>query len=142
METTRELLDAVKRRHGLTSDYQLGKLLNIDRALVSGYMRGARYLAERDAFAVAHALEVEPAAVLALVQLEKARTDEGRKAWRDAVKKLGGLAAALVLSISSGPTLPPGGAGAAVPNVACVLCKIRRAFRWLIISPRPAGVRL
>jgi transcriptional regulator with XRE-family HTH domain len=81
MNTTRELLAAVKRRHHLTSDYQLGKFLGISAQRISKYMSGNVTLGDEAAMTVADALGIERGRVLAIVASERARSDQAKREW-------------------------------------------------------------
>lgn len=97
MKSTTELLDAVKRQHGLTSDYQLAKLLAMQTARISHYRAGRRFLSDETALQVAKLLDVAPGYVLAIVAAERAQTEEIRKAWQRAAKALAGAAVGVLL---------------------------------------------
>ncbi len=136
---TRDLLDAVKRKYALTSDYQLGQHLSIDRAQISLYRNARRTLTERDAGQVADALNTPLSVILAIVALERARTEPGRKAWRDAVKRLGGVAASVALLLGGGPTPPSAGAASTHAETAQPLCIMSTRKRRRPASPWDAA---
>ncbi|WP_229415648.1 helix-turn-helix domain-containing protein [Pseudoduganella armeniaca] len=77
---TLEYLDAVKRRHGITSDYALAKLLKIGQPAISAYRNGRRIIDDDTALAVAVALEVNPLAVIAAANAERAKTPRRKRA--------------------------------------------------------------
>lgn len=92
MKTTIELLDAVKARHGLTSDYQLAKMMGFNTSRVSHYRGGRRLLSDETAIQIAELLNRPAGEVLALVQAERATSDVVKKAWSKAAKALAGTA--------------------------------------------------
>lgn len=98
---TTALLDDLKRTHGIESDYRVAQLLGITRAAISQY-RGGQGMNDEIALKVAELLDRPKAAVLATLAAERAKTPEARAAWREAVKALGGKAAALLLAIAAG----------------------------------------
>lgn len=106
METTLHFLDAVKARHGLKSDYSLAPLLGITRSAVSKFRSGKDFFGDSTAIRVAELLEIDPAIVLASVHAERAKSEAEKTAWRSIIEKLGGIAAALLISLSglSAPT--------------------------------------
>jgi transcriptional regulator with XRE-family HTH domain len=95
MENTRELLAAVKQRHGLTSDYQLAKFLKISKQRVSHYQSGSVTLGDEAAIAVADALGIERGRVLAIVSAERAQSDQAKREW---LKIAGSVAAVAILA--------------------------------------------
>lgn len=96
-KTTVEFLDAVKAKHGLTSDYQLSKLIGCTHSSISHYRGGKSKLDEGTACKVAELLEIEPGYVLACIAAERSKDDKVKKAWAWSAAHLGGLAAALAL---------------------------------------------
>jgi len=85
--TTIEFLDAVKARHGITSDYALAKLLGFNHSAVSGYRNGRRFFDDDAALAVSTALNLHPLVVIAAANAERAKTDEQKARWTGLVEK-------------------------------------------------------
>lgn len=100
METTLQFLDAVKTRHGLTSDYSLAPILGVTRSAVSKFRSGKDFLGDSTALRVAELLEIDAGIVLAAVHRERAKTESEKAAWKAIIEKLGGIAAALLISVS------------------------------------------
>ncbi len=96
MKSTVELLDAVRAKHGLTSDYQLSKILGIRPTTVSNYRVRRSFPDETVCLKIAKLLDLEPGYVLAVVAAERAQSVEIRKAWEKAAKAVAGTAVALV----------------------------------------------
>lgn len=97
MKTTLEFLDAVKAKHGLTSDYQLSKLLECTHSAISNYRAGKSRLDEETACKVADLLGIEGGFVLSCIAAERSKNAKVKKAWAWTAQHLGGLAAALAL---------------------------------------------
>jgi len=95
MENTRELMTAVKQRHGLTSDYQLAKFLSLSRQRVSANLHGGTVMNDETALKVADALGIERGRVLAIVAAERAPTPTTKKEWL----KLAATAALVLVAI-------------------------------------------
>lgn len=91
-------LDAVKSRHGLKSDYQLGKFMDWGLSTVSGYRTGRRELSDDHCLQVAEALGLDVGEVLADIQAARAKTPETKRAWESVAKVFRG-AAAVVLGV-------------------------------------------
>lgn len=101
MQTTNDLLDAVKSRYGLASDYALAKKIGMSRERISKYRHTGGALADENAVLVAELLDLPPGYVLACAAFERAKSDVSRSAWSHAadVLKRFGAAAAVLLSV-------------------------------------------
>lgn len=95
---TVEFLDAVKRRHGLTSDYQLAKRLGWNTQRTSSYRNGRRELDDDACVQIAEALDVPPAYVMACVAAARAKDAAIKKHWEAAAKLLKTGTAAVILA--------------------------------------------
>lgn len=135
METTRDLIDAIKEKAGISSDYALAAYMGCTRAQISAYRRDKESLSDSKAIWVACQLGKEPGYVMALMQAERAmraHNESTRAAWERAAEilKHHGAAAALLI-LAAVPALSPTPANAAPPEapaLLCILCKIRRAL--------------
>lgn len=147
---TLRLLDAVKRQRGLSSDYQLGKALGVSSSRLGNYRSGRISTMDDDlAVRVADLLGRPRGAILAALAAERAKSDDVRKAWREAVKRLGGVAAGVLLLLGGGPTPPSAGATASNGGAAVYYVKRRRkpsrrrgAAPWLDALARSLASRL
>jgi len=92
MKSTADWLDAVKARHGLTSDYQLAQRWQVTRQQISAYRNGREYLSEEAALKAAADLEMAPGYVLACVAGERARMPSARAAWLELATRIGVVA--------------------------------------------------
>lgn len=120
---TQELLDAVKSRYSLPSDYALAKFLGIDQTTVSGYRRRGIVMDDEIALLVADKLEMDRGAVLAWMHAERAKSPAARKVFEKLARQASRSAAALVLGgfmlagggnvVSPAPSAAPG---------HCILC--------------------
>lgn len=84
MKTTNQYLDAVKAKHGLTSDYQLAKLLGIRQSTISGYRAERSHLDDLMALKVAELLSIDPMEIIAAANVERAKTAETKRVWTTA----------------------------------------------------------
>jgi predicted transcriptional regulator len=87
---TLELLDAVKVRRGITSDYALAKVLGVTQAAVSGYRTGRSRIDDDVALTVAEILHLNPMHVIAAANAERAKTPEQRARWTGLMEKFSG----------------------------------------------------
>jgi transcriptional regulator with XRE-family HTH domain len=83
-------IDRVKAVKGWETDYRVAKELGLSRSAVSGYRSKTPTLDEETALKVAHALDVNAAIVLADQAIERARTQEARKAWNAVLQAIWG----------------------------------------------------
>lgn len=115
MRTSLQYLEAVRTRCGLTSDYQLAKLLELTPQQISRYRRLGDVLSDYTAVKVARLLELEPLEVIAQINAERAarakRTEEQRF-WEKLAKTAAGVAAVVLVAVSGLAYLPELQAGA------------------------------
>lgn len=130
---TADLLDQVKARHGLPSDYALAKFMQWTTQRVSMYRHGARALGEGPALQVAAALDVEPGYVLAIVAAERAESDEGRRAWERAAARL---------SIAAGAVFTCWVLSVALPGSEALAGSFGASLQTLVIMSNAAGALL
>lgn len=100
MNDTIAFIDAIKTKRGGISDYQLAKVLGVSQQTVSRYRVGKDFLGDSTAIRVAELLEIDSGIVIAAVHAERAKTDAEKAAWKAILEKLGGIAAALFISVS------------------------------------------
>lgn len=105
MQTTNDFLDMLKSRLGLASDYALSKFLGCGQSRISNYRNGRSHLGDEEALLMAELLEIDPAYILATVHAERAKGEVQKRVWADIIKKIGGVAAALLLCIYALPLL-------------------------------------
>lgn len=110
------LLDAVKARHGLKSDYAAAELLGMTRSQISRYRNGQDFFGDEVAIKVASLLGEDPGLILLHVHAERAKDDTSRAVWRGLTARLkGGAVAAGVAMFCGGWTGGPDGGAIAAP---------------------------
>lgn len=114
MQTTNEFLDSVKAKHGLTSDYQLSKLMQCTHSVISGYRHGRSKMDEETACKVADLLELEPGYVMACIAAERAKSEKVKKAWQHIANMAVAATVLLVIGGVSIGGLPIGAQGPAL----------------------------
>lgn len=82
MKTTIELLTAVKKAAGISSDYELAHLLGVTPQAVSNWRRGISYLDDFVAVRVAEILKCPALHALAVVHAERANRPEVAQVWQ------------------------------------------------------------
>lgn len=83
MNKSAELMDALKAKIGITSDYALAKKLGVNQARISAYRHGKE---KPDFYICVKAgifLNLDPVKIAAEIELEKEKNEERRGFWRD-----------------------------------------------------------
>jgi transcriptional regulator with XRE-family HTH domain len=110
MHTPAELLDAIRERHNLPSDYAVAKTMGVPRQLVSRWRQGHGGMSDDHAARVAELLGLDPGHVLARLYAERATSDHARSLWLDLARRLGPVAAGLAALFLLPPYLGTDGA--------------------------------
>lgn len=123
MHTTADLLDGVKARHALPSDYRLARFLGVTDNTMYNYRHGKSRPDDRVAMKLAELLELEPSYVLTCLAAERAPDETIRQVWTQLADRLqrAGVALAVILSLGFWTGGPDGGALASTlkPSQAC-----------------------
>lgn len=115
---TQELLDLLKQRHRLNSDYQVAKLLGIPTSQMSNYRSGRRGFDDAMALRVAQLLGVEAGLVMTWLHAERA-AKAGQPEVVRALERFARKAAACVLvAVGASGAPSPAPAAAAAPGGA------------------------
>ena len=93
METTKSLLDEVKVRKDVQTDYALAKELSLHRGLISDYYSGKRTPNEFACLQIAEALGRCYEEIQAIVRIEAEKDETRREAWKRYYKSIVSLAA-------------------------------------------------
>lgn len=117
---TCDLLDAVKARFGLPSDYAVAQKIGVTRSMMSRYRQRKDFLGDDMAVQVAELIGVDPAEALAMVHAERSKSPAVRRAFERLAKLAHGAAALFFLAIFSAAALSPGVSQA----LDCILCKM------------------
>lgn len=99
MKTTCDYLDAVAVRLGGASDYRVAMTLGISPQAICNWRKGRDSIGDDAAIKVAEILGIDPAEILLSSYAAKSKNAMARVALENAIRKLGGAAAALALSV-------------------------------------------
>ncbi len=100
MKTTVQFLDAVRVRHGLTSDYQLAKFLGVTHTTISNYRVGRSMMGEEMCLKIAATLSLDdPGEVLVAIAHEREKRPEVKRAWERVAKRLAASTAAVLVAL-------------------------------------------
>lgn len=105
MENVKKLLDAVKQREGIETDYGLAKTLDLPTQRISDYYKGRRTPDEFACLQIAQALGKPLAEVIAAVKIDTEKDEKRRSAWEKYYKQLGGVAASVIFAVLLNVTL-------------------------------------
>lgn len=93
MPTCVDLLDALKARYDLRSDYAAAPVIGVTRSSVSRIRNKIDYFSDSTAIKVAELLGIDPAIAVAVAHSDRAKCDSEKTVWHDILNRLGGLAA-------------------------------------------------
>ena len=99
MKTACDYLDAVSARLGGVSDYRIAMTLGITPQSVCNWRKGRDTIGEENAHKIAQILGIDPTEILLLGYAAKSKNALTRAALENAIRKLGGMAACLALSV-------------------------------------------
>lgn len=102
---TDQILNKAKEKLGISSDYELSKILEIkSKGKISNYRTGYSKPDDEMCFKLAEILEEEPQAIIAAVRLEAEKEPSKREFWKRQAKKYAltaGVVAALASPVSN-----------------------------------------
>lgn len=138
-----ELLEAIKAKNDVKTDYALAKLLDLPTQRISDYLKGTRTPDEYACLQIATALGKTLDEVTAAIRMEAEKDEKRRNAWRNYYKSIGGIAASIMIFVFSFVTLiitttPPALAQSATYDYASVnntnYATFRRKFRAAVLA--------
>lgn len=86
--TVDRVLDSIRERHSLKSDYAVCKMLDISGPLVSGWRHGKSLPDERMCQKLAGAAGIDPLVLTASMQAQRSKTTEARTMWEAIAERL------------------------------------------------------
>ena len=92
------LLDLIKNRHGLPSDYKLGLFLGVVNGSIRNYRHGRSYPDERVCQKLAAAAGIDADVLIAQVQAARCRNSETKSVWERIALRLQTAAATAAVS--------------------------------------------
>ena len=93
------VLNRIKERHGLKSDYQICKMIETSTALMSGWRSGKSLPDERYCQKLAEAAGIDPLVLAASMQSQRSKTEEARSLWAMVAERLQMLPQALAAAM-------------------------------------------
>lgn len=104
MSKTTTLLDTVKQTHGLTSNYQLAKKLEIRETYISLAYAGRKNADEYMATRIALALDLDPMTVIAELRADDEKNEKQKEFWRNFLTRAASAVGLLVALHFSQPS--------------------------------------
>ena len=105
---TLDYISAIKKKHNVTSDYAVAKLIGITPQKMSGYATGDALPGTLNCMKIAEVLEVNPLQVLADIEIERAEKqgkEDVAREWSGVLERIGAaLMTLLVGAVITGPT--------------------------------------
>ncbi len=120
MKTVDELLDGVKSRRSIPSDYKLAAYLGVVPGAVKHWRHGRSLPDARVAARIAAELELDPGVLVAELEAQRAQSEETRALWAQIAARLQGGAvhgALLAILVALGFFTTPPNAVAAVTDM-------------------------
>lgn len=147
--TVNDLLNAVRERQALASNYALGRFLDVRETTIWRWTSGRNTPDDETAARLANLAGLDPDVVVAAMQAARAKTDAERQRWERIAERLeksaalGAAAAAVVLGMlaPTPPALAYSGGATADPLKIMLTGRRRRllaALALLIIRSRAA----
>ena len=100
MNATQRYLDAVSLKLGGVSDYRIAQELGETRQRISSYRTGTTNFNPHACFQVAKILGLDERAVLAAVEVDRAKTEKERDFWKKWGKRAANNAAPFIIGAS------------------------------------------
>lgn len=107
-----DVIEQIKAKHRLPSDYAVAKLLEISTTTISHYRNRGSNMDVATAFKAAELLEVDPALLIAEMELKRAKTSTARETLSRYIKSASALI--LVVFLVGGIAYPRQGAAVTV----------------------------
>ena len=93
--TFNRVIDLIKERHGLKSDYAVCKAFDLSPQNVSGWRKERSYPDEKMCGILAQAAGIDPLVLAASMQAQRSKTEEARSLWAMVAERLQMLPQAL-----------------------------------------------
>lgn len=100
MENVHALLDEIKRRHGIPSDYKLAHFLGLTDGAIRHYRHGRSLPDEMACQKIAKALDIDGDVLAAQMLSMRAKDQDTRRMWERIAERLGGIAACALVATS------------------------------------------
>ena len=86
--TVNSVLDTIRERHSLKSDYAIHKLTGIGLNVISNWRHGRSHPDEKMCGILAEAAGIDPLVLAASMQSQRSKTEEARSLWAMVAERL------------------------------------------------------
>lgn len=124
--TIESLLDEAKLKAGFKADNELALAIGVTRQAINHYRKGRSTPDDYAKSRIADLTGRQLREVIAKIEAENEPNEEKRKYWENLAKRIGGIAASLLISVTLNMTPTPAEAAplARVSSSHCILCKM------------------
>lgn len=98
MDATNRYLDRLAAHLGGVSDYRIAKVLQVGHSRISNYRTGRSTLDNAIAWKMAELLGIDAREIIAALEADRAKDQDGKQVWIARLALLGGKAAAVAAS--------------------------------------------
>ena len=98
MQSIDQLLDSVKTKHGLTSDYKLAQHLGLTMGAIAHYRHGRSLPDDRACQKIGDALGIDGDVLAAQMLARRAKDDDSRAMWNRIANRLSGAVAGVSMA--------------------------------------------
>ncbi len=94
-----ETFEAIKTKFGVTEKAEIARVTGLDLRRVGDYMSGKREPTSEDYAKIATAAGINAGELWEAVQRERASDEKSKSAWENYMKRLGGIAASMLITL-------------------------------------------
>ncbi|WP_341921868.1 hypothetical protein [Polaromonas sp. YR568] len=117
MKSVNQLLDAIKKKHGLASDYKLSLFTGIREQSLSNYRHGRTFPDAAACLKIAELLDLDAGLLIVEMEARRTKDEPTRQVWQNLAQRLQmGFASCKLLALIAMFSI----AGAALPAWAAV----------------------
>lgn len=91
-------VDAIKKRHGVNSDYAVAKLIGIETQVLSNWRAERSRMDSWACYRVAELLEIDPQIVIANIERAKAKSPKKIEYWESWLRRAGAAVSTILIS--------------------------------------------
>lgn len=132
MKTTNNYLDDLKAKHGVRSDYALAKKLGVMPGHITTYRKNRSHFDDKMAVRVAELLEIDPAEVLAAMNVERTKCPAAKAVWERVARSFSAGVMAVFIAVALNLAPAPAQAGMVKNSpIIHIMLNCWRGWRWL-----------
>lgn len=94
-----ETFETIKAKYGVTEKSEIARVTGLDLRRVGDYLSGKREPTSEDYAKIAAAAGISAGELWEAVQKERATDERSKSAWENYMKRLGGIAASILVTV-------------------------------------------